>query len=79
MAVAATVLRGRHTIEQAKPIQLRGSALSAGTARLTLPKSLSPGRYSLRIRLLEATANGPHPELAHRLPNPRRTRRQALS
>jgi hypothetical protein len=59
LSVASTVLRGRHVIEQSKPIQLSGSTLSAGTARLTLPKRLSPGRYSLRIRLLEATTDGP--------------------
>jgi hypothetical protein len=59
VSVAATVLRGRHALEQAKPIQLRGATLSAGTARLTLPKPLSPGRYSLRVRLLEASPSGP--------------------
>lgn len=59
LSAAVTVLRGRRAIEQAKPIQLTGSALGAGRARLTLPKPLAPGRYSLRIRLLEATVSGP--------------------
>jgi hypothetical protein len=45
-------------IEQARPIELTGSALSAGNASLTLPKPLPAGRYSLRIRLLDTTANG---------------------
>ncbi len=59
LSATATVLRGRRAVEQAKPIQLVGSALRAGASKLALTRSLPAGRYSLRIRLLEATANGP--------------------
>ena len=58
LSIAVTVLRGRRTVAVAKPVQLIGAGLRSATARLALPRRLARGRYSLRVRLLEATVHG---------------------
>jgi hypothetical protein len=56
---AVTVLRGGHTIARSAPAQLIDAGLRRGTAKLKLSRSVPGGRYTLRIRLLEVTAEGP--------------------
>ncbi len=59
LSLTASVLRGKHALAQTLPIQLSRAALGAGRAQLALPRTLAVGRYSLRVGLLEASANGP--------------------
>jgi len=58
LSVAASVLLRGHMIEQASANQTNGSLRQLGQLHLTLPKALAPGRYTLKLRLLEITASG---------------------
>jgi hypothetical protein len=58
LSAAATLLRHGHAIAQAAPIQLSAAALSRGAVRMRLPQPLAPGRYTLKLRLLETTVSG---------------------
>jgi hypothetical protein len=59
LSVAASVLSHGRLLEQASANRLSGSTLNLGQEHLLLPKPLAPGRYTLKLRLLEITANGP--------------------
>ena len=50
------VLRGGHVVARSRPAQLSGSAMKR--ASLPLSKRLGPGRYRLRVRLLETVTHG---------------------
>jgi hypothetical protein len=56
---AVTVLRGGHAIARSAPAQLLGRDLRAGAVKLKLSRALPRGSYTLRVRLLEVTADGP--------------------
>ena len=56
IALAGTILRGGHAIERTLPLQISASAIRSGKALLQLPKALKKGRYTLRVRALETTA-----------------------
>jgi hypothetical protein len=58
LSAAATVTRNGRVVVRATPVQLDASALRSGSVRLTLPAVLAAGRYELRVRLLEASADG---------------------
>ena len=53
------VLRGGHTVAKSAPAQLLGRELGAGKAHLKLSRTVPGGHYTLRVRLLEATTDGP--------------------
>jgi hypothetical protein len=56
---AVQVLRGGHTVARSAPAQLLDRELGAGKAHLKLSRSVPGGPYILRVRLLEATTDGP--------------------
>lgn len=58
LSVAASVLAHGRTLARASANQLTGSQLRTAIAHLTLPGTLAPGRYTLKLRLLETTASG---------------------
>lgn len=58
LSIAAAVLRGGHPVATSLPAQLSGAALRSRTVTLALSRSPAPGRYRLRVRLLESTARG---------------------
>jgi hypothetical protein len=58
LSLTGTVLRGGHAVTRSRPMQLSDQALRRRTALLALPKSLPHGRYTLRVRGLEASAQG---------------------
>ena len=58
LSIAATVLRRGRAVASAAPAQLIGATLRSAIARLSLLGSLAEGRYTLRVRLLEATPHG---------------------
>jgi hypothetical protein len=57
--VAASVLSHGRLLDQASANRVSGSTLNLGQEHLLLPKPLAPGRDTLKLRLLEITANGP--------------------
>jgi hypothetical protein len=58
IALAGTVLRGGHTVERARPLQVSALAMRRGKAVLQLPRPLKSGHYTLHLRALETTAEG---------------------
>jgi len=57
LGVQVTVARHGRVLAQTRPLMLHGSALRSGAVRLALRRALPRGRYSLRTRLVEVTAN----------------------
>lgn len=58
LSVGASVLLGGRLVERAAANQLTGAELQRASALLALPRPLAPGRYTLRLRLLETTRSG---------------------
>jgi hypothetical protein len=59
LSVAVAVRRARHTVATTAPVQLIGSTLHSSTIALPLPHRLVHGRYSIAVRVLEASGSGP--------------------
>jgi hypothetical protein len=59
LSVAASVLSHGRLLERVARNRLSGATLDAGREHLLLAKPLAPGRYTVKLRLLEITASGP--------------------
>jgi hypothetical protein len=59
LSVAASIRRGHRTLATTAPVQLIGSTLRTSATHLTLAGTLTPGHYTLVVRLLEASGTGP--------------------
>ncbi len=58
LSIIATVRNGKQVVRHTAPNRLLTTALSRGTATLSLGRRLAPGRYRLEIKLLEVTPQG---------------------
>jgi hypothetical protein len=56
---SVTILRGSHAVAKTVPAQILGRGLRGGTVHLKLNRPLHSGHYTLHVRLLEVTADGP--------------------
>ncbi len=56
IAFAGGLSRSGHSVGRTRPLQLSAEAMRKGKALLQLPKGLKGGHYTLKLRVLEATA-----------------------
>jgi len=59
LSIALDVLRGAQVVTQSVPVQLVGADITSGSHEVVLVDALAPGRYRVRVRLLETVSDGP--------------------